>query len=59
MGTDIYNRSDFDMIEQVDTTKLSAPFIGSERQKNGKLQFVPKFRRKFLHSHFSDYVNFR
>jgi len=32
MATDIYNRSDFDMIEQVHTTKLSASFIGSEWQ---------------------------
>ena len=30
MDTDIYNRSVFDMIEQVNKNKLSAPFIGSE-----------------------------
>ena len=28
--THTHNRSDFDMIEQVHTTELSAPFVGSE-----------------------------
>jgi hypothetical protein len=43
MGTDIYNRSDFDMIEQVHTTKLSAPFTGSKWQRRGRCNSYRSF----------------